>query len=88
MPAREFPMVSEEDMRCILSARNLHHSWVVPLMEAYSRGLICHRNGSVVLYYEGLDEPIHNLLLSLSGSATYPFYEPREEHPWDLESTI
>jgi len=83
-PARNYPVVSEEDMYRILSVKGLHPSRVVALMDAYSRGLIrCYVDG-VVIYYRGRDKSLSTLGLASSGFARCPFDAPREKYPWIL----
>ena len=82
MPAREHPVVSEEDMQRVLSTKGLHPSWVASLMDAYSRGLIRYHEGGIVVYYKGLGSPSATLWLAASGSAVTPFDEPRGSLYW------
>jgi len=70
MPARELPLVSEEDMQRILRIKSLHPSWIAPLMEAYSHGLIRGFKGRVLFYDAALDK-LH-IVLWVAGANYVP----------------
>jgi len=81
----ELPVVSEEDMQRVLSMRDLHPSWIAPLMEAYSRGLVRYRKGSIVVYYKKQDGLSSCLWLTPPSYAPFPF---NRSYEWFASKTL
>ena len=75
----ELPVVPEEAMQRVLSMKNLHPSWVAPLLRAYSDGYVRYEDNTVCAYFLGAEGPHYQLLVTAKNYVLHPFNKPYKE---------
>jgi len=84
----ELPIASEEDMQRVLSMKNLHPSWVAPLLRAYSDGYVRYEDNTVCAYFLGAEGSSYQLWVAAKNCVLHPFNKPYKELYRVLGATI